>query len=71
MISYYSNVEHVFVFVGREPLNDDATIPNEDIDPNNRLLIKCKPHSTVSPQNSDIKKSKIMNNTTNSNGVSQ
>jgi hypothetical protein len=34
LISYYSMNERLFVFVGKEPLADDFSIPSEDIDPN-------------------------------------
>ena len=32
IISYFSFVEKVFVFVGREPLTEEMTIPVEDMD---------------------------------------
>ena len=32
LYSYYSTYEKVFVYVGRDPLGDDVTIPINDID---------------------------------------
>lgn len=68
MISYYSHSENLFVFAGKEPLRDDIVIQNEDIDLNQRLIIRCKPntHSSMSPQNSDLKKEKPPISQTNS-----
>ena len=34
LISYFSNNERLFVFVGKEPLSEDCTIPMDDIDAN-------------------------------------
>ena len=53
LISYFSAFEKVFVFAGRDPLPAETTIPIEDIDFTQRLLIKCRPHSTISPPNND------------------
>lgn len=49
LISYYSISERAFVFVGREPIADHVTIPIDDIDPNQRLVFKCRAHSQISP----------------------
>jgi len=49
LISYYSFNDNVFVYAGKEPLPPQTMIPVEDIDFNQRLLIKCRPHNPVSP----------------------
>ena len=56
LISYFSNNEHLFVFVGKEPLPDEFVIPAEDIDPNQRMTIKCRPTTQVSPNLAEQKK---------------
>lgn len=34
LISYYSISEKLYVFVGKEPLAEDVTIPSDDFDAN-------------------------------------
>jgi len=53
LISYYSFADNVFVYEGKEPLPTQTTIPIDDIDFNQRLLIKCRQHSPVSPFGND------------------
>ena len=59
LISYFSFCEKVFVFAGRDPLPPHTTIPADDIDFSQRLIIKCRPHSSVSPPNNDHKKQAV------------
>ena len=56
LISYFSACEQVFVFAGRDPVPPETTIPSEDIDFQARLMIRCRPNSTVSPTINDKKK---------------
>jgi hypothetical protein len=58
LISYFSNNERLFVFVGKEPIGDAATIPWEDIDNHQtgRLLLRCRPTGQISPNIGDQKK---------------
>jgi hypothetical protein len=56
LISYYSVFEKVFVFVGKDPLSHEITIPCDDIDFNQRLTLKCRGNSTISPPSNDQKK---------------
>jgi hypothetical protein len=56
LISYYSISDNVFVWAGKEPLPPQTVIPIEDIDFNQRLIIKCRPHTPASPAMNDSKK---------------
>lgn len=56
LISYFSACEQVFVFAGRDPVPAETTIPNEDIDFQSRLIIKCRPNCAVSPTIQNKKK---------------
>jgi len=51
IISYYSVTEECFVLIGKDPIEDSATIPSDDIVENQRLVIKCRTGgSNISPQ---------------------
>ena len=56
LISYYSINEKVFVFIGKDPLSSDIFIPCGDIDFSQRLTLKCRGNSTISPPSNDHKK---------------
>lgn len=56
LISYYSILEKVFVFVGKDPLMGNIVIPHDDIDYNQRLTLKCRSNSTVSPHVGETKR---------------
>jgi hypothetical protein len=49
LISYFSISENAFVFVGKDPIEEQHTIPSDDIVENQRLVIKCRPQSNISP----------------------
>lgn len=54
IITYFSQSENAFVFVGREPLQEEITIPTDDMcgDFSNKLTLRCKPpHGSMSPLN--------------------
>lgn len=56
LISYYSIRESLFVYIGREPIPENYTIPIDDIDPTQRLVLKCRQHSQISPSVQDSRK---------------
>ena len=56
LISYYSILEKVFVFVGKDPLMDNIVIPHDDIDYSQRLILKCRSNSSSSPNVGDSKR---------------
>jgi hypothetical protein len=51
VISYYSVTEDCYVLIGKDPIDDLATIQNDDIIENQRLMIKCRSAgNNISPQ---------------------
>lgn len=43
IVSYKSHIENTFVFVGKEPIDEDVTINFNDLEPhNNRLILRCR-----------------------------
>jgi hypothetical protein len=56
LIFYFSTNESAFVFVGRDPLPEDTKISYDDINLSQKLIIKVKPHSSISPPSNEIKK---------------
>ena len=56
LIFYFSSNDSAFVFVGRDPLPDETKIPYDDIDLSQKLIIKVKPHSSISPAAGESKK---------------
>ena len=61
LISYYSITDKVFVFAGREPLGEDVTIPSDDIDVGQRLVIKYRASNNISPSIDQKKATPILN----------
>lgn len=43
IVSYRSNLEGTFVFLGKVPLSEEFNIPPNDLEPNHRLTLKCRP----------------------------
>jgi hypothetical protein len=56
LIFYFSTNESAFVFVGRDPLPEDTKISYDDINLSQKLIIKVKPHSSISPAANEINK---------------
>lgn len=54
LISYKSALENAYIYIGKEPLPEDATISvNELEQPNNRLTLRCKPTTSSSMAKND------------------